>query len=407
MQVNNRIFNKLRDLISRRSLERQKNTFVYLLVNVIMIPFGLLWSFFYFIFDELILSLYHLSFSLIYSILFLVSINTNLSFKWARFLLISISFAYISIVVLLLGVGSGTELYIVLFPFVFGNIFAGYEGREFLFFLITTFLFYSVSVFTISEMGSFLDVSSKVFEAVQVTVMYNLLIVAILFSYVFWKQSGSLYRKIVTEKQNSERLLLNILPNKIAERLKTGESPIVDKYSNITIMFADIVNFTNLTKSLSPTDLVNLLDRIFSDLDDLAEKYGLEKIKTIGDEYMVVGGLNKIDESHCNKVANMALEINEILSSKKYQKHKLQLRIGMHSGVAIAGIIGKKKFSYDLWGETVNLASRFESHGSPGKIHISESSYKLLKNKFHIKDNGTILLKNHGRMKSFFLEGKL
>jgi|JI8StandDraft_1071087.scaffolds.fasta_scaffold00786_7 adenylate cyclase len=213
--------------------------------------------------------------------------------------------------------------------------------------------------------------------------------------------------KVEGEKKKSEALLHNILPVPIADRLKLNQTSIADGYSSITILFADIVGFTPLSEKMRPAELVSFLNEIFSEFDLLVTKYKLEKIKTIGDAYMVAGGLPLVSNDHAKRIANFALEMIEVI--KKFNSassHKLDLRIGIHSGPAIAGVIGLKKFSYDVWGNAVNIASRMESHGLPGKIQVSSETYEFLRNDFNLTERGEIEIKGKGKMKTYFLEAK-
>jgi len=214
-----------------------------------------------------------------------------------------------------------------------------------------------------------------------------------------------LTRSLKQEHKRSESLLHNILPEEIAERLKNSNEAIADRYDNVSVLFADMVNFTPLAQKLDPTVLVTLLNKFFSYFDDLTEKYGLEKIKTIGDSYMVASGLPIPREDHAVAIMNMAIDMLKFVEThESSQDEKLQLRIGIHSGSVVAGVIGKIKFIYDLWGDVVNTASRLESHGIPGNIHISEETYELLKKDFIFKPRGEIEVKGKGKMKTYFLK---
>jgi len=213
------------------------------------------------------------------------------------------------------------------------------------------------------------------------------------------------------ERDKAERLLHNILPRSIAERLQAGEETIANSYNNVTVMFADLVGFTNLSALRPATEIVSLLNRIFSAFDIFSEQYNLEKIKTIGDAYMIVGGLPEPRQDHCTAVVQMALEMQatvELLS--KTLGVPIALRIGIHTGSVVAGVIGKKKFAYDLWGDTVNTASRMESHGEAGKIHISEAVYTALTHgtdasceQWRFEERGEIEVKGKGVMQTYFL----
>lgn len=213
-------------------------------------------------------------------------------------------------------------------------------------------------------------------------------------------------RIIVKEREKSDRLLLNILPASIANRLKNKESVIVDKFDSVSILFADIVGFTQLSERLSPEELIVHLNDIFSNFDKLAEQHGLEKIKTIGDAYMISAGIPEKDPNHAKKLALFALDIKQYMERRTQQSdEKLQIRIGIHSGPAVAGVIGIKKFSYDIWGDTVNVASRMESHGVPSRIHVSENFYAKTSKLFEYQKCDPIEIKGKGLMQTYFLIG--
>jgi class 3 adenylate cyclase len=211
------------------------------------------------------------------------------------------------------------------------------------------------------------------------------------------------------ERAKSENLLLNILPGSIANRLKSGENVIADYFDSATVLFADLVGFSKLSVELgSPEVLVNMLNEIFSVFDNIARKYNLEKIKTIGDCYMMAGGVPDKSNDHAERSADAALEIIDYLQElHKNKTSKINFRIGLHTGNVVAGVIGQMKFVYDLWGDTVNTASRMESHGIPGRIHCSEDFYKILENRYQFEDRGMIDVKGKGIMHTYFLNHKL
>lgn len=209
------------------------------------------------------------------------------------------------------------------------------------------------------------------------------------------------------EKEKSERLLLNILPQCIAERLKGGERNIAERFAEVTVLFADIVDFTRLANETDPEDLVTLLNELFSRFDRLAERHGLEKIKTIGDSYLVVGGLPLPRPDHAEAVAEMALEmLASVRDLNSDSGINIRVRIGLNTGPVVAGVIGRKKFTYDLWGTAVNLASRMQSNGLPNQIHLSEGTRRLLRAHFKVTERGTVHCKGHGEVRSYLLEGK-
>ena len=206
-------------------------------------------------------------------------------------------------------------------------------------------------------------------------------------------------------RMESERLLRNILPASVAERLKRGES-VADHFDEASILFADIEGFTPYSADKAPTEVVKILNQIFSAFDKLTEKDGLEKIKTIGDAYMVVSGLPTPRPDHLEVLANMALDMPAIM--ERFQRNGLfdfQLRIGINTGPVVAGIVGFKKFSYDLWGDTVNVASRMESFGIPGEIQVTKEVYRLLKQKYLFQKRGYVNVKGKGEMFVYLLKG--
>lgn len=223
----------------------------------------------------------------------------------------------------------------------------------------------------------------------------------------FQSQKERVLQALETEQARSEKLLLNILPESVAQRLKASETRIADSYPAVTIMFADLVEFTRLSARMPPAELVDLLNNVFSEFDRLAEKYGLEKIKTIGDAYMAVAGAPNARADHAQVVADMALEMQDALARlSAFLDKKLLMRIGINSGPVVAGIIGSTKFSYDLWGDTVNLASRMEQSGVPGCIQVTEATYALLKNDYVLESRGTIPLKGKGEAEAYILKAR-
>lgn len=209
------------------------------------------------------------------------------------------------------------------------------------------------------------------------------------------------------QQEKAEQLLLNILPEPIAEKLKQQPGAIADSFSEVTVLFADIVNFTQLAARLSPTELVNLLNQIFSAFDRLAEQHGLEKIKTIGDAYMAVGGVPIPREDHAKAIAEMALDMQAaVVQLNLEHQETFPIRIGINTGPVIAGVIGIKKFIYDLWGDTVNIASRMESEGMPGCIQVTEATYQRLQDQYLFIERGEIPVKGRGHMNTYLLIGR-
>lgn len=219
---------------------------------------------------------------------------------------------------------------------------------------------------------------------------------------------NSLNEGLEKERQKSEKLLLNILPASIAERLKSGENVISDYFPEATVMFADLAGFTKMSAKLaSPEKLVIILNEIFTEFDQVANKYGLEKIKTIGDCYMVAGGIPVPSKDHSERCSYASLEMLSVFTQiRDNWKMDFGIRIGIHVGSIVAGVIGQNKFVYDLWGDTVNTASRMESHGVPGRINCSQDIYEKLKDKFIFEDRGEMEVKGKGVMHMYFLNDK-
>lgn len=217
----------------------------------------------------------------------------------------------------------------------------------------------------------------------------------------------SLQDELDREKARSEQLLHNVLPQPIGERLKRGEAPIADTFPDVTILFSDLVGFTELSARMPAADLVEMLNEIFSELDALAAKHGVEKIKTIGDAYLAVAGIPVPREDHAQAIAEMAIDM--LLVQQQYAQRRrlpLQMRIGVNTGPVVAGVIGKHKFTYDLWGDAVNVASRMESHGVAGRIQITEATYRRLGDRYVTEERGEVDVKGKGTMTTWWLLGR-
>lgn len=214
-------------------------------------------------------------------------------------------------------------------------------------------------------------------------------------------------QQLQTEQARSERLLLSILPASIAEQLKQSHNTIANSFAEVTVLFADIVDFTQFSADRTPREVVNLLNEIFSAFDWLAERHGVEKIKTIGDAYMVAGGLPTPRKDHAEAIAEIALDmLDEIACFRTQTGQPLTMRIGINTGPVVAGVIGMNKFIYDLWGDTVNTASRMESQGVPGGIQVTAATYDLLKDKYVLEERGLIPVKGKGEVTTYMLIGR-
>lgn len=255
------------------------------------------------------------------------------------------------------------------------------------------------------------DFIAKPFELADVLArVHNMLEVRLLHL-----ETKKLYARVVAEHQVSERLLLNVLPRSIAERLKERPKEITeqftgviaDNFDNVTVLFADIVDFTNFSKSVSAEVMVEVLNDIFSRFDTIADNLGIEKIKTIGDAYMAAAGLPVPVLDHTSRIADMALNMLKAIDQFNQQRsYNLKVRIGIDTGSVVAGVIGKRKFLYDLWGDVVNTANRMESHGVAGRIQVTESICRQLSGSFILEKRGAIAVKGKGEMHTWFLNSR-
>ncbi|MGB8852849.1 MAG: adenylate/guanylate cyclase domain-containing protein [Pirellulales bacterium] len=226
-------------------------------------------------------------------------------------------------------------------------------------------------------------------------------------AYLRLLERNAAFAALEREREKSERLLRNILPETIASRLKDGQATIAESFPAVTVLFADLCGFTDFSQRVDARHLVGLLDEIFSAFDRLALGLGVEKIKTIGDAYMAVAGLPEPRVDHADAIAEMAIGMLDAFRDVMQARElSLQVRIGAHSGPVVAGVIGRHKFSYDLWGDTVNIASRMESHGEPARIHVSAATRDLLGDRYRFADRGAVAIKGKGSMPTFFLLGR-
>ena len=292
------------------------------------------------------------------------------------------------------------------FPFIVWGAFGlGVPGAAIAIMVTTSFAGWGF----IQNVGPFFDFSERPEQAVLALQAYIcVLIITALALAATTAERAKAKQELEIEKEKSEQLLLNILPHPIAIRLKRQEGTIADHFAEATVLFADIVNFTQLSTELSPQMLVILLNEIFSTFDVLAEKHGLEKIKTIGDAYMVVGGLPEHRQDHAIAMAEMAFDMQRAIVAFS-QKHDrpFTMRIGINTGPVIAGVIGQKKFIYDLWGDTVNIASRMESAGIAGEIQVTQDTYETLKEHYAFDCRGEISIKGKGLMMAYLMRERV
>lgn len=219
-----------------------------------------------------------------------------------------------------------------------------------------------------------------------------------------------LVRNLNAERDKSESLLLNILPTTVADELKSNDFVKPKSFESVSVLFTDMAGFTQISETMSPEELIHELDEIFSEFDRITEKYGLEKIKTIGDAYMAVSGLPKENKNHAINAVLCSLEIIDYMSRHKKKRESMgkacwELRLGIHSGKVVAGVVGKNKFAYDVWGDTVNTASRLESSGVVGQVNISLSTFEMIKEYFYCENRGQISAKNKGEIQMYLVHG--
>jgi adenylate cyclase len=267
--------------------------------------------------------------------------------------------------------------------------------------LVTGVADYALADFTVATSAVSRRVS-VLFFALNFTTISTLVYLFLRFSL---RERDRIQTMLEEEQVRSERLLLNILPAPIAARLKNSDDTIADGFPDVTVMFADIVNFTEMAVGMPPTEVFSLLNHVFGKFDEMAETFGLEKIKTIGDAYMVAGGLNNTaNEDPCAAIADLALTMRDWLASDTtLRTHPLQIRIGISTGPVVAGVVGRKKFIYDVWGDTVNLASRITSESPKGTIQCDATTYSRLKYRFIFEDPVTLRLKGKGMVSVWHL----
>lgn len=264
-------------------------------------------------------------------------------------------------------------------------------------------LFIAVEVY-LTNKGPIIQAPPEFFQLGRLITLVALCVLVYIVTLFNYKTLHKAQDLLEIEHQKSESLLLNILPPTIADRLKSKNEIIADKTNEATILFADIVDFTVLSQTMEPERIVSLLNDIFSEFDTIIKTHNLEKIKTIGDAYMVASGIPESREDHCEAVALCALDmLSSIKNGISEDSKNFKIRIGIHTGPVVAGVIGKSKFIYDLWGDSVNTASRMESHGAEGKIHVSKDVYQKLKNKFLFEEKREIQVKGKGIMETYFL----
>jgi len=309
---------------------------------------------------------------------------------------------------MVLGGRVGFVYYMILFAAVAFLVFSEKERGFRYFFASMSGLFAAVALVVAPPPSDVvLAVSPMAETALDLTSALAVIATMCLIVHLFTGDTTRAEDRLAEEHARSEGLLLNILPAPISARLKETQESIADGFAEVTVLFADIVGFTELSQKLTPAELVDMLNRTFSSFDDLAERLGVEKIKTIGDCYMVAAGLPEKHPDHAARVAEMALGMREALERINTEGgYSLRLRIGLHTGPVVAGVIGKRKFIYDLWGDTVNTASRMESSGTAGEIQVTEEVHALLHATYDLEARGKIQVKGKGEMTTYLLKAR-
>jgi len=384
--------------------ERKRNITILVILDFLLVTVMIAWTigFWFLQMPEM----FWLTGSLL--ILFIVALLSLIyhwmSFEKARFLSLFAGLLITAVPPIYYGIDTIVTVHLAFEALATILLFSRKERKVFLNYLIGIFLSYVVVVVYYFFYGPLFVVPEATFRIFNIIVALDTMFIALYFTYFFFSENTGFKDLLATEREKSDQLLLSIFPETIASKLRNSNQSVADSFDHVTILFADIVGFTQYSSEMSPNELVEMLDDVFSEFDALVDKYKIEKIKTIGDAYMAVGGLPTPDPRHCHNVVALAVEITGTLEEKFSKKYNIKMRIGIHTGKAVAGVIGNKKFSYDLWGDSVNIASRFEASGQPGRIHISEEVKNLLGDAYRYEECGEIMIKGKGMMRSFFIE---
>ena len=377
-----------------------------LLMALLILPAGVIWGLIYWTFDEHAAALAPWSYAVLSLISILIFAFTG-NFPFFRFS----EMALILIVPFVLGLtlggfvnSSAVVLWSLLAPIgalVFGGTRQAIKWFVAYLFLIVLSSVLAPYIRTTNNLPPWLLLAFFLMNIGTISV------VAFVLLYMFIRERNSALAQVRVEREKSDTLLLNILPKEIAPRLKNNPGTIADAYECASILFADIVNFTPWSAELPPAEMVEMLNEIFSYFDSLLETYGVEKIRTIGDNYMCVSGVPTPRADHAQTLARMALAMRAYIRSRPPRNGKhLDFRIGIDTGPLVAGVIGTKKFVYDVWGDPVNVAARMESYGIPGKIQIGRATYELIKQDFICEPRGILELKGKGKTATWFLVGE-
>lgn len=383
--------------------DEKRNVTIFLILELMMIFVIGTWAF-GFIYLKMWEMFWLVIFTWIgYTLLFIGTALWGMPFKIGRSLALMLALVITGVPPVYYGMDTMITVHLVFVPLATILMFSRKEKKEFFIYLSLFFVAFLLVIGWNLFFGPIYAVHPDTFHIFNTIVTLDSMFISLYFAYFFFTQNAEYKDMLATEREKSDRLLLSLFPDSIAGKLRNSNQSIADSFENVTILFADIVGFTRYASNMPPNELVAMLDEIFSEFDALADKYGVEKIKTIGDSYLAVCGLPVPDDHHCQSIANMALEINQVIKEKYTSKYNLSLRIGIHTGQAVAGVIGNKKFVYDIWGDCVNIASRFEASGHPEKIHITQDVKNVLGDAYIYEDCGQIAIKGKGMMHSYYL----
>lgn len=374
--------------------------------SMMFIPVGMLWGLIYIAFGELRAGLIPVSYSLL-SLISVIYFTLTKRFDEYRQIQLQLILFFPFLLMLVLGGffnASAVVLWSVLAPFGALLFDTPRQAPRLL-------IAYLLLVVLSGVLEPVIQYESQLPELLNIVMFVlnvgGVSVIAFILLYYFVAGKDRALQLLRVEQEKSERLLLNVLPKEIAPVLREGDGRVAESYKSASILYADIVGFTTLSVEMSAEQMVDLLNTVFSHFDDLVQRYDLEKIRTIGDNYMVAAGVPRRCEEHAHQIARLALDMAAYIRSLPPQANRqIQFRIGINSGPLVAGVIGKHKFQYDIWGDSVNVASRMESEGVPGKIQISRATYALIKDRFHCEPRGRVRIKGKGEMETWFLLGE-
>jgi adenylate cyclase len=370
---------------------------------MLVMPAAIGWGAIYFVADESVTSIIPLLYAPL-TVLNILVYRVNRWYSGFEFFQLSLNLMLPLLLMLALG-GFVSSSAVVTWALVTPMGAMVYSSRRMSVFWFVAFL---VAVIFGALIDSSLDHANNVPAWARLTMFAGNILgpssVAIFLLAYFVKQNDDAYEMLDYERDRSESLLSNVLPSQIASRLKDGTENVADQFDSVSVLFADMVGSTVLASSLSPEQMVGLLNEVFTEFDSITIRHGVEKISTSGDNYLVAAGVPEARSDHAVVLVRVALEMRDYLASRgSVPGHEVRMRFGINTGPAVAGVVGQSKFHYDIWGDAVNTASRMESHGESGKVQISEATYELVKDDFECEARGEIDIKGKGMMRTWFV----